>query len=76
MEVNGSPVVNSTEEDLNDLLFQITSAQIIVLRQPPSTLTSHQPPPILQHVVNPNPLQAERDVIAMETPSLCRLMAI
>ncbi|XP_019725876.1 uncharacterized protein LOC109516105 [Hippocampus comes] len=76
VEVNGSPVVNSTEEDLNDLLFQLTNAQIIVLRQPPLTVTSHQPPPILQHVVNPNPLQAERDVIAMETPSLCRLMAI
>ncbi|XP_077439025.1 uncharacterized protein LOC144061945 [Vanacampus margaritifer] len=77
MEVNGSPVVNSTEEELNDLLFQETSAQIIVLRQPPATLTSHQPPLILQHMVNPNnPLQAERDVIATETPSLRRLMAI
>ncbi|XP_077351239.1 uncharacterized protein LOC144001105 isoform X2 [Festucalex cinctus] len=77
MEVNGSPVVNSTEEELNDLLFQLTSAQIIVLRQPPATLTSHQPPFILQHMVNPNnPLQAQRDVIATETPSLRRLMAI
>ncbi|XP_057704779.1 uncharacterized protein LOC130923249 [Corythoichthys intestinalis] len=76
VEVNGSPVVNSTEEELCDLLLHLTSAQIIVLRQTPATLTSHQPPLILQHVVKPNPLQAERDVIAMETPSLRKLMAI
>ncbi|XP_049591403.1 uncharacterized protein [Syngnathus scovelli] len=76
VEVDGSPVVNSTEEELNDLLLQLTSAQIIVLRKPPATLTSHQPPLILQHMVNHNPLQAERDVITMETQSLRRLMAI
>ncbi|XP_061646468.1 uncharacterized protein LOC133485982 [Phyllopteryx taeniolatus] len=76
VEVNGSSVVNWTEEELSDLLLQITSAQIIVLRQPPATLTSHQAPLILQHMVTPNPLQAERDVIVMETPSLRRLMAI
>ncbi|XP_061545783.1 uncharacterized protein LOC133409580 [Phycodurus eques] len=37
VEVNGSSVVNWTEEELSDLLLQITSAQIIVLRQPPAT---------------------------------------
>ncbi|XP_061833801.1 uncharacterized protein [Nerophis lumbriciformis] len=76
VEVNGAPVVNSTEEELSDLLLQLPRAQIIVLRQPTPTLTSHQPPLILQHMVNPNPQQTERDVITMETPSLRRVMAI
>ncbi|XP_077468965.1 uncharacterized protein LOC144084423 isoform X3 [Stigmatopora argus] len=76
VEVNGSPVVNSTEEELSELLLHLTSAQMIVLRQTPTTLTSHQPPLVLQHMVKANPLQVERDVIAMETPSLRKIMAI
>ncbi|XP_054654471.1 uncharacterized protein LOC129193815 isoform X2 [Dunckerocampus dactyliophorus] len=75
VEVNGAPVVNFTEEELSDLLLKLPRAQIIVLRQPTPALTSHHPPLILQHMVNPNPLRAE-DVITMETPSLRRVMAI
>ncbi|CAK6951747.1 uncharacterized protein LOC121911510 [Scomber scombrus] len=79
VEVNGVPVVNSTEEELSDLLLQESSAQIVVLRQPPPALASQQHPLLLQHLVNPDPLQticSERDVVALETPSCRKVMAI
>ncbi|KAM7385809.1 hypothetical protein PAMP_001865 [Pampus punctatissimus] len=73
VEVNGVPVVNSTEDELSDLLLQGPSAQIVVLRRPPPALTSRQ------HMVKPEPLQTicpERDVVTMETPSQRKVMAI
>ncbi|XP_023255873.1 spindle pole body component 110-like [Seriola lalandi dorsalis] len=79
VEVNGVPVVNSTQEELTALLLQGPSAQIVVLRQPPPTLTSQQDPLLLQHMVNPDPMQTicpERDVVTMETAPRRRVMAI
>ncbi|XP_029377636.1 uncharacterized protein LOC115055761 [Echeneis naucrates] len=79
VEVNGVLVVNSTQEELNNLLLQGPSAQIVVLRQPPPTLASQQDPPLLQHMVNPDPMQTicpDRDVVTMETPPQRRVMAI
>ncbi|XP_034465310.1 uncharacterized protein LOC117775875 isoform X1 [Hippoglossus hippoglossus] len=73
VEVNGVPVVNFTQEELTDLLLQGPSAQIVVLRQPPPTLTC-QP-----HLVPPDPMQTvcpESDVVAMETPPRRKVMAI
>ncbi|XP_071337261.1 uncharacterized protein [Trachinotus anak] len=79
VEVNGVPVVNSTQEELTDLLLQGPSAQIVVLRQPPPILTSQQDPLLLQHMVDPDPMQTicpERDVVTMETPPQRSVMAI
>ncbi|KAG7230029.1 hypothetical protein INR49_009749 [Caranx melampygus] len=79
VEVNGVPVVNATQEELTDLLLQAPSAQIVVIRQPPPTLTSQQDPLLLQHMVNPDPMQTvcpQRDVVTMETPPRRRVMAI
>ncbi|GAA6213988.1 uncharacterized protein LOC116051362 [Lates japonicus] len=80
VEVNGVPVVNSTQEELTDLLLQGPSAQIVVLRQPPSTLTSQQQHPLLpQHMVSPDLMQTicpERDAVNMETPPRRKVMAI
>nr|XP_008305088.1 PREDICTED: uncharacterized protein LOC103376483 [Stegastes partitus] len=76
VEVNGVPVVNSTQEELTDLLQQGASAQIVVLRQPPPGLAS---PLSLQHMVSPDPVQTicpERNVVAMETPPQRKVMAI
>ncbi|XP_051816326.1 uncharacterized protein LOC110949292 [Acanthochromis polyacanthus] len=76
VEVNGVPVVNSTQEELADLLLQGPSAQIVVLRQPPSNLTS---PLFLQHTVSPDPVQTacpEGDAVTMETPPQRKVMAI
>ncbi|XP_035462065.2 uncharacterized protein LOC118283809 [Scophthalmus maximus] len=73
VEVNGVPVVNSTQEELSDLLLQGPSAQIVVLRQPPPTLTCKQ------HLVNTNPMQTscpESEVVTMETPPRRKVMAI
>ncbi|XP_062256500.1 uncharacterized protein LOC133965920 [Platichthys flesus] len=73
LEVNGVPVVNFTQEELTDLLLQGPSAQIVVLRQPPPTLTC-QP-----HLVPPDPMQTvcpEREVVAVETPPRRKVMAI
>ncbi|XP_069395222.1 coiled-coil domain-containing protein 18 [Paralichthys olivaceus] len=73
VEVNGVPVVNFTQEELTDLLLQGPSAQIVVLRQPPPTLTCQQ------HLVHPDPTQTvgpESDVVAMETPPRRKVMAI
>ncbi|KAM4591031.1 uncharacterized protein PAE49_013904 [Odontesthes bonariensis] len=75
VEVNGVPVVNSTLEELAELLLQGPCAQIVVLRQPPPILTS---PLILQHTVSPNPVQTiclERDLVK-ETPPQRKLMTI
>ncbi|XP_040906337.1 uncharacterized protein LOC121189923 [Toxotes jaculatrix] len=79
VEVNGVPVVNSTQEELTDLLMQEPSAQIVVLRQPPPTLTAQQHPPPLQHTVSPDPMQTicpKRDAVTMETPPRRKVMAI
>lgn len=76
MEVNGVPVVNSTEEELMDILRQGPSAQIVVLRQPPPALTSQQHPLL---PVNPDPMQAitlKRDAVTMETPPQRTVVAI
>lgn len=79
VEVNGVSVVNATQEELTDLLLQGPSAQIVVIRQPPPTLTSQQDPLLLQNMVNPDPMQTicpQREVVTMETPPRRRVMAI
>lgn len=79
VEVNGVLVVNSTQEELTNLLLHGPSAQIVVLRQPSPTLPSQQHPLLLQHTVNPGPMQTicqERDMVTMETPPQRKLMAI
>ncbi|XP_074501467.1 uncharacterized protein LOC141773506 [Sebastes fasciatus] len=79
VEVNGVPVVDSTQEELTDILLQGPSAKIVVLRQPPPTPTSQQHPLVLQRIVNPDPMQTicpERDVVTMETPPRRKVMAI
>ncbi|XP_036979524.1 uncharacterized protein LOC119033476 [Acanthopagrus latus] len=79
VEVNGVSVVNSTQEELTDILLQGPSAQIVVLRQPPPILTSQQRPLLPQHTARPDPIQTicpERDVVTMETPPCRRVMAI
>ncbi|KAK2922048.1 hypothetical protein Q8A73_001533 [Channa argus] len=79
VEVNGASVVNSTQEELTDLLLQGPTAQIVVLRQPPPIPDSQQLPPLLQHTLNPDPMQMicqEKDVITMETPLQRKVMAI
>ncbi|XP_051234504.1 uncharacterized protein LOC127351223 [Dicentrarchus labrax] len=76
VEVNGVPVVNSTQKELTDILLQGPSAQIVVLRQPVPSLTSQQHPLLLQRMVNPDPIGAERDVVTMETPARRKVMAI
>ncbi|KAF7669121.1 hypothetical protein LDENG_00243120 [Lucifuga dentata] len=79
VEVNGVPVVNSTEEELTDLLLQGSTAQTVILRHPPPTLISQQHPLLLQHMVNPDPMQPispERDVVTMETPPQRKVITI
>ncbi|XP_060895397.1 uncharacterized protein LOC132975105 [Labrus mixtus] len=79
VEVNGVPVINSSQEELTDILLQGPSAQIVVLRQPPPSAPSHQHPLLLQHIVQPDPIPliwTERDVNAMETPPQRKMVAI
>nr|XP_033956074.1 uncharacterized protein LOC117459401 [Pseudochaenichthys georgianus] len=79
VEVNGVPVVNSTQEELSDILLQGPSAHIVVLRQPPPPPTSQQHPLVLQRSVNPDPMQTicpAREVVTMETPPRRKVMAI
>nr|XP_046258809.1 uncharacterized protein LOC124066466 [Scatophagus argus] len=79
VEVNGVPVVNATLEELNEILLQGPSAQIVVLRQPPPSLTSQQHPLLLQDLVNPDPtptVSPDRDAVTMETPPRRKVMAI
>ncbi|KAL7383206.1 hypothetical protein ABVT39_006495 [Epinephelus coioides] len=79
VEVNGVPVVNSTQEELTDILLQGPSAKIVVLRQPPPTPTYQQYPLLLEHMVSPDPMQAiipRKDVVTMETPPQRKVMAI
>lgn len=79
MEVNGVLVVNSTQEELTNLLLQGPSAQIVVLRQPPSALASQQHPLVPQRMASPDPIQTisqEKDVVSMETPPQRKMMAI
>lgn len=79
VEVNGVSVVDSTLEELTDILLQGPSAQIIALRQAPPTHSFKRHPPLLQHIVNPDPMQTifpERDAVAMETSPLKKVIAI
>ncbi|XP_063730913.1 uncharacterized protein LOC134858754 isoform X1 [Eleginops maclovinus] len=79
VEVNGVPVVNSTQEELTDILLQGPSAKIVVLRQPPPTPTSQQHPLALQRIDNPHPMQTicpAREVVTIETPPRRKVMAI
>ncbi|KAK9541760.1 hypothetical protein VZT92_001781 [Zoarces viviparus] len=79
VEVNGVPVVNSTQEELTDILLQGPSAKIVVLRQPPPTPTSQQHPLLPQRIVNPDLVQTinqERDVVTIESPPRRKVMAI
>lgn len=79
VEVNGVPVVNSTQEELTDILLQGPSANIVVLRQPPPPPTSQQHPLVLQRSVNPDPMKTicpAREVVTMETPPRRKVMAI
>ncbi|CAJ1067716.1 uncharacterized protein LOC126407136 [Xyrichtys novacula] len=76
VEVNGVPVINSTTEELTDILLQGPSAQIVVLRQPPPSLTFQQHPLLL---IDPDPLQpiwTDNSVVPMETPPQRKVMAI
>ncbi|XP_038592784.1 uncharacterized protein LOC119916896 [Micropterus salmoides] len=78
VEVNGVLVVNSTLEELTDILLQGPCAQIVVLRQPPPT-NSQQQPLLRQHMVNPDPMQTicpERDMVTTETLPRRKVMAI
>ncbi|XP_031730454.1 uncharacterized protein LOC116398358 [Anarrhichthys ocellatus] len=79
VEVNGVLVVNSTQEELSDILLQGPSAKIVVLRQPPPTPTSQQHPLLPQCIVNPDLVQTinqERDVVSIESPPRRKVMAI
>ncbi|KAK2824109.1 hypothetical protein Q5P01_021284 [Channa striata] len=79
VEVNGASVVNSTQEELTDLLLQGPTAKIVVLRQPPPILTVQQHNFLMQHTVIPDPIQMicqEKDVVTMETPLQRKVMAI
>ncbi|XP_072293439.1 uncharacterized protein [Eucyclogobius newberryi] len=71
VEVNGFPVVNSTEAELTDLLYREHAAQIVVLRRPLSSPAASHQPPLLLSVNPPDPAQTdcpEMDAVAMETP--------
>ncbi|XP_019222626.1 uncharacterized protein LOC102076969 isoform X2 [Oreochromis niloticus] len=76
VEVNGVSVVNSTNEELTDLLRQGPSIQVVVLRQPPPSLPS---PPSLQHMVSSDLEQTccpGGDVGSTETRPQRRVIAI
>lgn len=73
VEVNGEPVVNSTHQELMDVLRQGPRAEIVVLRQPPPS------PSYQQHTSSRDTTQTvcpERDEVAMETPPRRKVMAI
>ncbi|KAM4608021.1 uncharacterized protein ACJ7VT_016153 [Polymixia lowei] len=79
VEVNGVPVVSSTEEELSALLLRGSSAEIVVLRRPSSSPASQQPSLLRDHMVNPDALHTvrpEKDAVATETPPQRELMAI
>ncbi|TNN74328.1 hypothetical protein EYF80_015411 [Liparis tanakae] len=79
VEVNGVPVVNSTQEELTDILLQGPSATMVVLRQPPSTPTCQPHPLGLQRIGYPHPvptINREGGVVTMETPPRRKVMAI
>ncbi|XP_041867093.1 uncharacterized protein LOC121656113 [Melanotaenia boesemani] len=75
VEVNGVPVLNATLEELTNLLLQGPCAQVVVLRQPRSSLAS---PLFLQHMVSPDPVQTlpESSLVTKETPPQRKVMAI
>lgn len=67
VEVNGVSVVSATLKELEDILLQGTSAQIVVLRQPPLSLMSQQHPP---------DQDSDKEAVAMETTPQQNLIAI
>lgn len=74
VEVNGTPVLNYTLEELTDLLQQGPRAQIVVLRQPPPTLPHCQ-----EHLVSADSMQITRtrsDAVTMETLPRRKVVAI
>ncbi|XP_034537473.1 uncharacterized protein LOC117811348 [Notolabrus celidotus] len=79
VEVNSVPVINSTTEELTEILRQGPSAQIVVLRQPSPSLTSQIHPLLLQHMVNPDPIPSiwtEKNTAPLETTPQRKVMAI
>lgn len=67
VEVNGVPVVSATLKELEDILLQGTSAQIVVLRQPPLSLMSQQHPP---------DQGSDKEAVAIETTPQWNVIAI
>lgn len=67
VEVNGVPVVSATLEELEDVLLQGTSAQLVVLRQPPPSLVSQQ---------HPLRLGSDREAVSIETTPQRKAIAI
>ncbi|KAM3606488.1 uncharacterized protein V6R79_017272 [Siganus canaliculatus] len=78
VEVNSVSVVNSSLEELMDVLCQSPSAQIVVLRQPPSALSPLKHPILQQRIVNPQPQTVCPGSAAapMETPRQRKVIAI
>nr|XP_040035307.1 uncharacterized protein LOC120821030 isoform X2 [Gasterosteus aculeatus aculeatus] len=78
VEVNGVPVVNSTQEELTTILLEGPSANIVVLRQPPLPPTSV----VLQRIITSDPEQQlsladlDRGVVPVETTPRRKVVAI
>ncbi|KAL6101644.1 uncharacterized protein ACO6RY_16843 [Pungitius sinensis] len=75
VEVNGVPVVNSTQEELTTILLEGPSAQIVVLRQPPPTPTTL----VLQRIIPSDPVHKsnlDRGVVPVETTPRRKVVAI
>lgn len=76
VEVNSVPVLNSTVEEVTELLLQGASAQIVVLRHPPPAVASQQHPLL---PLTPSTMQnigLERAAVTMETPPQRKVIAI
>lgn len=77
VEVNGVPVLNSTVEEVTELLLQgASAAQIVVLRHPPPAVASQQHPLL---PLTPSTMQnigLERAAVTMETPPQRKVIAI
>lgn len=66
VEVNGVPVVGATLKELEDILLQATSAQMVVLRQAPLSLRSQHPPY----------LGSDEEAVSIETTTQRNVIAI
>lgn len=76
VEVNSVPVLNSTVEEVTELLLQGAGAQIVVLRHPPPAVASQQHPLL---PLTPSTMQnigLERAAVTMETPPQRKVIAI